>query len=300
MAFSKIIYDGVTLMDVTQDTVTASKLFTGETAHNAAGQAITGTGGVVLVTETPDAAGGTVTTITTPLEYHLQANKIVIPTTTQQIITPDTGYDAFAQVTVEATPSNYYSIDDIAAGTALSGHIVINAPTTIKYAITSSTITSALVNSTTVATSTFYNCSALEVIVLTSAVYGNGRMTKPCESCPELKVLDREKHIQSFYTNALTNLPKLDTLILRRDTSLTLLWGGTSVFNGTPFASGGTGGTIYIPKVFYDHLGDGTESDYKAATNWSTIDGYGTITWAKIEGSQYEHYYADGTAIPMT
>lgn len=49
-----------------------------------------------------------------------------------------------------------------------------------------------------------------------------------------------------------------------------------------------TGGTIYIPKVLYDHLGDGTSLDYKAATNWSTVDGYGAITWAKIEGSAYE------------
>lgn len=66
---------------------------------------------------------------------------------------------------------------------------------------------------------------------------------------------------------------------------------------GTRFVSGGAGGTIYIPESLYDHLGDGTALDYKAATNWSTIEGYGTITWAKIEGSQYENYYADGTPI---
>lgn len=63
------------------------------------------------------------------------------------------------------------------------------------------------------------------------------------------------------------------------------------------FVSNGTGGTIYIPKTLYDHLGDGTALDYKSASNWSTIDGYGTITWAQIEGSQYETHYADGTEI---
>ena len=73
-----------------------------------------------------------------------------------------------------------------------------------------------------------------------------------------------------------------------------------AAFTGTPFASGGTGGTIYIPKSLYDHLDDGTSSDYKAATNWSTIDGYGTITWAKIEGTYYETHYADGTLIPTS
>ena len=66
---------------------------------------------------------------------------------------------------------------------------------------------------------------------------------------------------------------------------------------GTPFKSGGTGGTIYIPKVLYDELGTGSAKDFKAATNWSTIDGYGTITWAQIEGSQYDGYYADGSPI---
>ena len=64
------------------------------------------------------------------------------------------------------------------------------------------------------------------------------------------------------------------------------------------FGNNGAGGTVYIPQSLYNHLGDGTASDYKAASNWSTYEGYGTITWAKIEGSQYENYYIDGTAIP--
>lgn len=44
MAFSKIIYNGTTLMDVTGDTVTASVLNSGYTAHDASGTQITGTG----------------------------------------------------------------------------------------------------------------------------------------------------------------------------------------------------------------------------------------------------------------
>ena len=85
------------------------------------------------------------------------------------------------------------------------------------------------------------------------------------------------------------------TLVLRGDTVWPL--SSINVFSSTPFASGGAGGTIYIKKALYDHLGDGTAFDYKAATNWSTIDGYGTITWAQIEGSIYETQYADGTPI---
>ena len=77
----------------------------------------------------------------------------------------------------------------------------------------------------------------------------------------------------------------LTTLILRSTTLVTL--NNISAFYGTPFQNGGAGGHIYIPKTLYDALGTGT-NDYKAATNWSTIDGYGTITWHAIEGSQYE------------
>lgn len=89
---------------------------------------------------------------------------------------------------------------------------------------------------------------------------------------------------------------KLDTLILRQSSVVGLL--NINAFtNSTEFRNGGAGGTIYIPKTLYDHLGDGSSLDYKADTNWATIDGYGTITWAKIEGGYYETHYADGTLV---
>lgn len=88
----------------------------------------------------------------------------------------------------------------------------------------------------------------------------------------------------------------LDTIIIRNANAVTPL-ANISAFNGTKFASGGAGGTIYIPKAMYDHLGDNSSLDYKAATNWATVNGYGTITWAQIEGSIYETQYADGTPI---
>ena len=82
------------------------------------------------------------------------------------------------------------------------------------------------------------------------------------------------------------NCNKLNVLIMRY-TSIVTLANSAALANGTPFRSGGAGGHIYIPKVLYDQLGTGT-NDYKAATNWSTVDGYGTITWHQIEGSIYE------------
>ena len=79
----------------------------------------------------------------------------------------------------------------------------------------------------------------------------------------------------------------LNVLIMRKTSALQTL-ANVNAFGGTKFKSGGTGGTIYIPKVLYDHLGDGTSLDYKAASVWSTVEGYGTITWEKLEGSAYE------------
>lgn len=78
----------------------------------------------------------------------------------------------------------------------------------------------------------------------------------------------------------------LTTLVLGSTSCVTIQ--NTGAFDQTVFAQGGTGGTVYIPESLYEHLGDGSNLDYKHATNWATIDGYGTITWAKIEGSIYE------------
>ena len=43
MAINKVVYDGNTLIDLTGDTITAADLLEGVTAHDASGQAITGT-----------------------------------------------------------------------------------------------------------------------------------------------------------------------------------------------------------------------------------------------------------------
>ena len=75
-----------------------------------------------------------------------------------------------------------------------------------------------------------------------------------------------------FYANAFNGNTALSAVIIRNPGVQTL--SDVNAFRSTPFASGGTGGTIYIPKAMYDHLGDGSSLDYKAATNWSTYASY--------------------------
>ena len=78
----------ITGVSLAGDTVTAATLLNGVTAHNSLGEAITGS-------------------YVPPTGAVIEANKTVSPTESQQIVTPSTGYDALAQVTVSAISSTY-------------------------------------------------------------------------------------------------------------------------------------------------------------------------------------------------
>lgn len=88
---------------------------------------------------------------------------------------------------------------------------------------------------------------------------------------------------QHFY-----NASSFTKLILRRTAGVATL-SNLNSFDNSPFASNGTGGTLYVPQALI--------TDYQNATNWSTILGYTNNQILPIEGSEYEHYYADGTPI---
>ena len=138
----------------------------------------------------------------------------------------------------------------------------------------------------------FANCTNMVTSVVKISGYNNA--TGINNSCTKLEIADYD--VPRIRTNTFYNNTKLATLILRSST-ITGLENTGAIATGTYFKSGGAGGDIYIPKTLYDHLGDNSSSDYKAASNWSTVDGYGTITWHAIEGSYYETHYADGTVI---
>lgn len=105
------------------------------------------------------------------------------------------------------------------------------------------------------------------------------------QNCSNLEVLDIGLSGGNFQT--VSGDAKLATLIIRSSHVPAL--GNITYFNNTPFASGKTGGTLYVPQAMI--------SSYQSANNWSTILGYATNNIQKIEGSIYETQYGDGTSI---
>ena len=88
--------------------------------------------------------------------------------------------------------------------------------------------------------------------------------------------------------NNFNGCANFDTLIIRKSDGVASL-ANINNFTGTPFASGGSGGTLYVPSALI--------ASYQSATNWSTILGYANNQILSIEGSIYETQYADGTPI---
>ena len=102
--------------------------------------------------------------------------------------------------------------------------------------------------------------------------------TTAANACQQLQIVDIGK-AKSIAANTFANCYKLTTLIMRR-TSVTTC-ANVSAFLNTPLRGySSRTATIYVPESLID--------SYKAASVWSTINGYGYVTWEKLEGSIYE------------
>ena len=106
----------------------------------------------------------------------------------------------------------------------------------------------------------------------------NWGSTTAANACQNLEVCDIGK-AKSIAANTFANCYKLQTLIMRR-TSITTC-ANVSAFLNTPVRGRNSlTAKIYVPSSLID--------SYKAASVWSTINGYGYVEWCAIEGSEYE------------
>ena len=104
---------------------------------------------------------------------------------------------------------------------------------------------------------------------------------------PSLTTVDFSVLTQLNGGSGFINNTSMTAVIIRTGTMATL--SNINHFNNTPFASGKSGGTLYVPANL--------KTQYEQASNWSTILGYANNSIQAIEGSYYETHYVDGTPI---
>ena len=96
-------------------------------------------------------------------------------------------------------------------------------------------------------------------------------------NCKQLAYFDAY-YATNISNYAFSGCEALTVLILRSDKVCSL--NSYSVFSYTPFASDGTGGTVYVPAELIE--------SYQTASNWAFLYNAGTCNFVAIEGSEYE------------
>jgi len=112
-----------------------------------------------------------------------------------------------------------------------------------------------------------------------SNLYNTFGSTTDANACQQLAFCDIGS-TSAIASNAFNNCYALQTLVLRKSDSICTL-SNVNAFTNTPMRGyNSLTGTVYVPSALI--------STYQTATNWSTLYNAGTVTFAAIEGSEYE------------
>lgn len=130
-------------------------------------------------------------------------------------------------------------------------------------------------NATTVNSSQqFISCTSLVNVEIPKLQAPGGNMF---QGCTALEFIDLPKVTRLNVTRVFYGCTNLKTIVLRHTSVVSL---NSDALTNTPFASDGSGGTVYVPSALI--------SSYQTTANWSTLYNAGTCTFVAIEGSQYE------------
>ena len=121
----------------------------------------------------------------------------------------------------------------------------------------------------------FQDCKALQKVKYNSGGTVGGQFNR----CTNLEFGDFGPDFWYIGVYFATNAANLKTMVLRRQDGI-VDFANAQGLNGTPFATDGTGGTVYVPAALIP--------EYQAATNWSVLYAAGTCNFVAIEGSAYE------------
>lgn len=273
MERNKIIYGGVTLIDLTDATATASDIASGKTAYGADGALIIGTasgagvgavyqdqdGYVVLDDGAPYTQSKTITengthnvagygtaivNVQGSGSPNLQSKTNIAPTESSQTITPDTGYDGLSSVQINAVSSTYVGsgIDRRSSSDLTASGATVSVPAGYYANQASKSVSSGTAGSPSVTKGTVSNHSISltpSVTNVTGYITG-GTKTGTAVTVSASELVSGSQTITENGTTDVTNLSSVTVSI-----PFVTYYTGTS----EPSSSLGSDGDIYLKVV---------------------------------------------------
>ena len=189
MSVNKVFFGAVSIMDISDSTVTADKLAKGVTAYDKTGEKITGT---MEASSAP-----------------ILQEKTVTPSTAAQNITADNGYDGLSKVTVNGDAN--LTADNIKSGTSIfgvTGSYVGSLPN-----LQSKSVTYTSNGTNTITPDEGYDALSSVNVTVNVSGGGGGGETPASANWNDVTFIDYDRSVLYSYTleeaQALTDLPTL-------------------------------------------------------------------------------------------